>query len=267
MRKDMKQKTLDYIVAMALVVAYAMGIGRDTSGEINYAIAPLAIMAIGAGVSALGQGIASIFGNRKKKKALRRLNQQYDAMIEDTEDRINADFLDRADSKNAIRKVEESNKEALRQLNTDAIRRGATDEAKVAMANKLSQRTADVVGELSSIGEQYKDRLRDRKQSLQEQKAAQNFQIDSDTSGIDAFSSAISGVGNAAIGLAGTMGNTSATPTASTTPTPNPMSQLDKEAIAKMGNVINATKGGVIEAQYKVHQDAFTKQLQKRYGR
>lgn len=248
----MKQKTLDYIVAVALVAAYAMGIGRDTSGEISYAIAPLAIMGIGAAISALGQGIASIFGNRKKKRALRRLNQQYDTMIADTDDRINANFLDRADSKNAIRKVEESNKEALRQLNTDAIRRGSTDEAKVAMANKLSQRTADVVGELSSIGEQYKDRLRDRKQSLQEQKAAQNFQIDSDTSGIDAFSSAISGVGNAAISMAGTMGSTSATPTASTTPTPT---------------AIKSDLGGVKAAQQKVYQDAFNEQLQKRYGR
>lgn len=250
MRKDMKQKTLDYIVAVALVVAYAMGIGRDTSGE--YQSSSLIAMGVIAGISALGQGIASIFGNRKKKKALRRLNQQYDAMIADTDDRINADFLDRADSKNAIRKVEESNKEALRQLNTDAIRRGATDEAKVAMANKLSQRTADVVGELSNIGEQYKDRLRDRKQSLQEQKAAQNFQIDSDTSGIDAFSSAISGVGNAAISMAGTMGSTSATPTASTTPTPT---------------AIKNDLGGVKAAQQKVHQDAFNEQLQKRYGR
>ena len=246
----MKQKTLDYIVAVALVVAYAMGIGRDTSGE--YQSSSLIAMGVIAGISALGQGIASIFGNRKKKKALRRLNQQYDAMIADTDDRINADFLDRADSKNAIRKVEESNKEALRQLNTDAIRRGATDEAKVAMANKLSQRTADVVGELSNIGEQYKDRLRDRKQSLQEQKAAQNFQIDSDTSGIDAFSSAISGVGNAAISMAGTMGSTSATPTASTTPTPT---------------AIKNDLGGVKAAQQKVHQDAFNEQLQKRYGR
>lgn len=248
MRKDMKHKTLDYIVAVALVVAYAMGIGRDTSGE--YQSSSLIAMGVIAGLSALGQGIASIFGNRKKKRALQRLNQQYDAMIADTDDRINADFLDRADSKNAIRKVEESNKEALRQLNTDAIRRGSTDEAKVAMANKLSQRTADVVGELSSIGEQYKDRLRDRKQSLQEQKAAQNFQIDSDTSGIDAFSSAIGQVGNAAISMAGTMGNTSATPTASTTPTPT---------------AIKNDLGGVKAAQHKVYQDSFNEQLG--YGR
>lgn len=236
----MKQKTLDYIVAVALVVAYAMGIGRDTSGE--YQSSSLIAMGVIAGISALGQGIASIFGNRKKKRALQRLNQQYDAMIADTDDRINANFLDRADSKNAIRKVEESNKEALRQLNTDAIRRGSTDEAKVAMANKLSQRTADVVGELSSIGEQYKDRLRDRKQSLQEQKAAQNFQIDSDTSGIDAFSSAISQVGNAAIGLAGAT---------SGTPTPNPMSQeaisrqLTQQTTEKMNDYINATKDSI----------------------
>lgn len=236
----MKHKTLDYIVAVALVVAYAMGIGRDTSGE--YQSSSLIAMGVIAGISALGQGIASIFGNRKKKRALRRLNQQYDAMIADTDDRINANFLDRADSKNAIRKVEESNKEALRQLNTDAIRRGATDEAKVAMANKLSQRTADVVGELSSIGEQYKDRLRDRKQSLQENKAAQNFQIDSDTSGIDAFSSAISQVGNAAIGIAGAT---------SGTPTPNPMSQeaisrqLTQQTTEKMNDYINATKDSI----------------------
>lgn len=236
----MKHKTLDYIVAVALVVAYAMGIGRDTSGE--YQSSSLIAMGVIAAVSAIAKGVASLIGNRKKKKALRKLNQQYDAMIADTDDRINANFLDRADSKNAIRKVEESNKEALRQLNTDAIRRGSTDEAKVAMANKLSQRTADVISELSGIGEQYKDKLRDRKQSLQEQKAAQNFEIDSDTSGIDAFSSAISEVGNAAIGLAGAT---------SGTPTPNPMSQeaigsqLTKQATSKMGDYINATKNSI----------------------
>jgi hypothetical protein len=250
MRKDMKKKTLDYIVVVALVVAYAMGIGRDTSGE--YQSSSLIAMGIIAGVSAIAKGVASLIGNRKKKKALRKLNQQYDAMIADTDDRINANFLDRADSKNAIRKVEESNKEALRQLNTDAIRRGATDEAKVAMASKLSQRTADVVGELSSIGEQYKDRLRDRKQSLQENKAAQNFQIESDTSGIDAFSSAISEVGNAAIGLAGT---TSGTPT-----------NTPELGSATANNATKNDIGGVKVAQQKVHQDASNEQMQKRYG-
>ena len=242
----MKQKTLDYIVAVALVVAYAMGIGRDTSGEYQSA-SLLLIGGIAAAISAIGQGIASIVGNRKRKKALRKLNKQYDAMIEDADDRINANFLERADSKNAIRKVEESNKEALRQLNTDAIHRGSTDEAKVAIANKLSQRTADVISELSGIGEQYKDRLRDRKQSLQENKAAQNFQIDSDTSGLDAFSSAIGQVGNAAIGLAGAMGST---------PTKTP------ELGSATAN--NATKndiGGVKTAMNDMARKDFEKQL------
>lgn len=250
MRKDMKQKTLDYIVAVALVVAYAMGIGRDTSGEYQSA-SLLLIGGIAAAISAIGQGIASIVGNRKRKKALRKLNKQYDAMIEDADDRINANFLERADSKNAIRKVEESNKEALRQLNTDAIRRGSTDEAKVAMASKLSQRTADVISELSGIGEQYKDRLRDRKQSLQENKVAQNFQIDSDTSGLDAFSSAIGQVGNAAIGLAGAMGST---------PTKTP-----ELGSATAYNAAKNDIGGVKTAQQKADRDSFNEQL--KYGR
>lgn len=256
----MVHNKLDYIALGLMVLTGVVSIGEEPITDVNYAMPIPLIMGIGAAISAIGQGVASIFGNRKKKRALRRLNEQYDNLIADTDDRINANFLDRADSKNAIRKVEESNKEALRQLNTDAVRRGSTDEAKVAMANKLSQRTADVVSELAGIGEQYKDKLRDRKASLQADKAAQNFAIDSDTSGLDAFSSAISQVGNAAINYGATM---SGQPTAAQKATAN-ANQIARDT-ARISTAIQNDFGGVKAAQQKADQDAFNEQV--RYGR
>ena len=83
----------------------------------------------------------------------------------------------------------------MRQLNTDAIRGGATDEAKVAMASQLNKRTAEVVGDLAAIGEQHKDSLRRDRRSLLMGQAAHEYQVNSDTSGIN---SVIQGVSNAA---------------------------------------------------------------------
>ena len=162
--------------------------------EVDYAFIWAVIPAL---VGAAAQGIGAWAANRKRKKALDKMNRHYDNLIDETEAEMNSNFLDRADSQDALRKITNSNTETLRQLNTDAVRQGATDEAKVAMASNLTKRTADAVGQLSALGEQHKDRLRAYRNNLKEAKATQNFNAESDVSGIDSIVQGISQVANA----------------------------------------------------------------------
>jgi hypothetical protein len=109
--------------------------------------------------------------------------------------------------------VTDANTETLRQLNTDAIRGGATDEAKVAMASKLNKQTADVVGDLAAIGEQRKDALRGQKRNLKLGLLQHQYAQDADTSGIDSI---VQGVGAAANAIGSAWGTKNDTPTDTT---------------------------------------------------
>ena len=153
---------------------------------------------IGTGINVVANAIGGFIANKRKKEA----QEAYDAKIKAEQaalDReINANYLDRADARNVIRKVTDANTETMRQLNTDAIRGGATDEAKVAMASKLNKGTAEVVGNLAAVGEQHKDKLRDQKRSLSLSVANEMYQRDSDVSGM---TSVLSNIGKAAQNL------------------------------------------------------------------
>ena len=179
---------------------------------------------IAAAISAVASGIGSAVANKRKREAEEKYAQQQQEQINDINDELNSNYLDRADSRNAIRKVTESNKEAMRQLNTDAIRGGATDEAKVAMASQLNKRTADVVGDIAAIGEQHKDSLRRDRRSLLAGKALHEYQVGSDVSGIDRI---IQGVGSAASAIgAGFDGKSDTATTDTTTDTTTPAEQV-----------------------------------------
>lgn len=181
-----------HVVLMAICV---ICVREDSIPEVTHAVVWL-VPAIIAAVSAAAQGVGAAVGNRKKRKALDALDRSYGERITETEAELNSNFLDRADSQDALRKITNANEEALRQLNTDAIRGGATDEAKVAMASNLTKRTADAVGDLSALGAQYKDKLRTHRDNLKAERAAQTFAADSDTSGLDAITQGISQVAN-----------------------------------------------------------------------
>lgn len=151
---------------------------------------------IGAGISVAASAIGAAIGNARKRKAEEAYRASIDREIEEIDNEINANYLDRADAQNAIRKATDANEEALRQLNTDAIRVGATEEAKVAMASKLNKGTASLVGDLAAIGEQRKDALRQQKRGLRLGQAQHNYAIGSDTTGLDAIVQSISGAAN-----------------------------------------------------------------------
>lgn len=147
---------------------------------------------IGAGISVASNAIGSAIANRRKRKAEEEYQKAMGQQMAQLDDEINSNYLDGAEAQNALRKQTNANKETLRQLNTSAIRGGATDEAKVAMASKLNQSTADLVGDLAVVGEQKKDLLRQQKRAMELENIGHKYALESDTSGMDAITSSIS---------------------------------------------------------------------------
>lgn len=168
---------------------------------------------IGAGLSIASSAIGSAIANKRKREAEEKYQAGINEQIDELNNEINGNFLDRADARNALRKVTDANTETLRQLNTDAIRGGATDEAKVAMASKLNKQTADVVGDLAAIGEQRKDVLKGQKRNLKLGLLQHQYAQEADTSGIDTI---VQGVGAAANAIGSAWGTKNDTPTDTT---------------------------------------------------
>lgn len=147
---------------------------------------------IGAGISVASNAIGSAIANRRKRRAEEEYQKAMGQQMAQLDNEINSNYLDSAEAQNALRKQTNANQETLRQLNTSAIRGGATDEAKVAMASKLNQSTADLVGDLAVVGEQKKDLLRQQKRELELANIDHQYALGSDTSGVDALTSSIS---------------------------------------------------------------------------
>lgn len=172
---------------------------------------------IAAAISAIASGVGTHLANKKKAQAQEKYEKGINEEVAKIDSELNSNYLDRADARNAIRQVTNATEESMRQLNTDAIRSGATDEAKVAMASKLNKNLAGTIGTLAGIGEQHKDNLRNQKRNLKLGLLGHSYNNDSDTSGITAT---LQGISNAAstIGAAATTGKTSADTTTDATP-------------------------------------------------
>lgn len=191
---------------------------------------------IAAAISAIASGVGAHLANKRQTQAQEKYERGINKEIEDINAELNTNYLDRADARNVIRKVTDANTEAMRQLNTEAIRGGATDEAKVAMASKLNKNIATAVGSLAGVGEQHKDRLRDQKRNLKLGLLGHQYNVDSDTTGITTM---LQGISNAAstIGAAATTKGANATTTPETPATT--MSAPKSNGVAAATNVAN----------------------------
>lgn len=198
---------------------------------------------IGAGVSILSNTIGAAMGNKRKREAEEAYQEGINREIEAINQELNSDYLDSAEARNALRKLTNSNKETLRQLNTDAIRGGATEEAKVAMASKLNQGTADVMGDLAAVGERKKEGLRQQKRNIRLGKLQHQYAIDSDTSGIDNITKTISDAANS-LGTAwgGRSKTTDAAASNAVASVPGATAQASFDDYALAGDVIDMLK-------------------------
>lgn len=181
---------------------------------------------IGAGISIAASAIGSHLANKKKAEAEEAHQKGINQEIRRINKELDSNYLDSAEAQNALRKLTNSNKETLRQLNTDAIRGGASEEAKVAMASKLTQGTADVVGDLAVVGERKKEGLRQEKRNIRLGMLQHQYANDADTSGIynvvgaigDAANSLGAGIDSKKAGTAATVA-----PDAAVTAAPPPV--------------------------------------------
>ena len=164
-------------------------------------------------IMAIGSGLASIYGaiqgNINRKKAEELYDKQFQEAKEYRDREMAGDYLQRADSQAILRRVEENNQEYLDAMNNDAIRSGATAEAKVAAARKAQDAYADVAAELAAQGQQHKDAVDANYQQQKMQRDNMKIANLTDTSAIQNM---VSGMGAAASAMGSIYANSGATP-------------------------------------------------------
>lgn len=156
------------------------------------------------GIASAASGIfGAVAANRRRRQAERELEKQKKKLTQWRDAEMGTNYLDRADSRAALRRVFEYNKEAQKAANTDAVKSGLTDEAKVAQAARLNGNYADAVSQIAGAGARHKDRV--QQQYLDETRYLDNLKIQNlmDTSGVDNM---VQGITGAAAGLAGALG-------------------------------------------------------------
>lgn len=184
---------------------------------------------VGALIGGIASAASGIFGaaaaNRRRRQAERELEKQKKKLTQWRDAEMGTNYLDRADSRAALRRVFEYNKEAQKAANTNAVKSGMTDEAKVAQAAKLNENYADAVSQIAGAGARHKDRV--QQQYLDETRNLDNLKIQNlmDTSGVDNM---VQGITGAAAGLAGALdgvGGASASPSVGVSPQVQSMAQ------------------------------------------
>lgn len=147
----------------------------------------------GAVIGGAFQLLGTVAANARQNKAIKEQRKALGSEIAEERAVMNANFLDRADSQAALREVRQHNKEQMASLNTEAVKRGMTDEAKIAAAGQLNKNYANVVSRLGAVGAQYRDRARERMRGVQRELSGMEY---------NTTMAQAQGIGNAAAGIA-----------------------------------------------------------------
>lgn len=123
---------------------------------------PLLIPIAAATISAIG-GIAGGIGSAaKQKKADKELQSRRDQAQKRFLQESNTDYLDTAAAKSTIAALRKQGDRQLEKLNTEAVKSGASDEAKIAAASRINENSADAISRLAGFGTQYQQQIKDR---------------------------------------------------------------------------------------------------------
>lgn len=161
---------------------------------------PLLIPAIIAGVSALAAAGASAAAAGEADAAENRLQNRSDAELRRYAHEKSTNFLDSDSARATLATLRRQNKKQTDEANTDAVKQGMSEEARVAMAGKLNENYGNQTTRLSGFGTQYKKQMEDshlrRMDSLDN--ALYNSQLGK-SSAWGGLTGAISGLGGAAM--------------------------------------------------------------------
>lgn len=129
----------------------------------------------GAIIGGAFQAIGTVAANARQNKAMQGQRKALGQQLAEDRAEANANYIDRADSQAVLREVREQNKEQMASLNTEGVKRGMTDEAKIAAAGQMNKAYANVVSRLGAVGAQYRDRARERMRGTQQQMAGLEY--------------------------------------------------------------------------------------------
>lgn len=131
----------------------------------------------GAVIGGAFQLLGTVAANARQNKAIKGQRKALGQEIAEERAVMSANFLDRADSQAALREVRQHNKEQMASLNTESVKRGMTDEAKIAAAGQLNKNYANVVSRLGAVGAQYRDRARERGQGARQRLSELDYNV------------------------------------------------------------------------------------------
>ena len=182
--------------AVAIFVEWVFDLSPNYSSDSVMAIAWLGPI-LGA-VSSAASGIAgTIMANKQQQKvdeAIAARERKLDAW---RDAQLSTNYLDRADSREMLRRVAQHNEEQMKALNTNAIKGGASEEAKVAAATQLGRNYADAIGSIASAGQRHRDMVQN--QYLQGLQNIEDLRLKQlmDNGSAEALASGISSMGDA----------------------------------------------------------------------
>lgn len=107
---------------------------------------PLIALAAISVASSIAGGISA---NKKQRKADQILSDRERNLKEWYNSEMNMPYLDRADSRAMLKRIRDYNEDELKAMNTNAVKSGATDEAKVAAANKLNKNYSQTLAQIA----------------------------------------------------------------------------------------------------------------------
>ena len=93
---------------------------------------------IAAAISVAGSVASTVAANNRLRKAEKKIDSKQERLDNWYRSEMATNALDRADAQAALRRVRENMREAMKSAETDSIKRGMTDEAKVAQAARTA---------------------------------------------------------------------------------------------------------------------------------
>lgn len=165
----------------------------------------MAIAWLGPVIGAVTQAASGIGGTIMANKRQQEIDEAIEARKKKLDawrdSQLSTNYLDRADSREMLRRVAQHNEEQMKALNTNAIKGGASEEAKVAAATQLGRNYADAIGSIASAGQRHRDMVQNQYwQGLQD---IENLRLQQlmDNGAAEALSSGLSSIGNAIAGI------------------------------------------------------------------
>ena len=154
--KMMDKSTISVVIVLALAaVASFFGDNVHIEGALHSFVAPL----IGGLISLGGSIAGAAIGNSAAKKQASAYDEAWGSYEDWYKGQMNANILDRADTLSVLKRYRDWQEENAKKYQTNAIKGGASEEAKIAYAQQANKGYADAISRIAAMGQQYKDNL------------------------------------------------------------------------------------------------------------